>query len=113
MTISLKNLFSQGRKNKMNDYLLTSIIMNLKQTGSLERIFQKKYTYGQIGRTLVEALKLNYIAYENERYSVTEKGNEFIKNIEVFELKHPKIKNKHENQLSLEDIYIPKYNGGN
>ena len=112
MIVFLKNLFSQGRKNKMNDYLLTAIISSIRQTGSIEKVFQKKYTYGQIGRTLVEALNLNYIMYENEKYYVTEKGNTFIKNIETFELKRTKNKNKSDKVLSLDDIYIPKYNGG-
>lgn len=96
----------------MNDYLLTAIISSIRQTGSIEKVFQKKYTYGQIGRTLVEALNLNYIMYENEKYYVTEKGNTFIKNIETFELKRTKNKNKSDKVLSLDDIYIPKYNGG-
>lgn len=97
----------------MNNYILTSIIMSIKQTGSIEKVFDKKFTYGQIGRTIVEAINQEYLIYENERYCISEKGEEFFKNVGIFEPLRNRKKYKRNESISLDDIYIPKYNGGN
>lgn len=97
----------------MNNYILTSIILSIKQTGSIEKVFDKKYTYGQIGRTIVEAINQKYLIYENERYYISEKGKEFINDVGIFEPVRNRKKYKRDEIISLDDIYIPKYNGGN
>ena len=96
----------------MNNYILTTIIISLKHTGSIEKVFEKKYTYGQIGRTLIEAINQGYLIYENEKYSVTEKGDDFINNVVIFEPLRKRKKYKRDTVISLDNIYIPRYNGG-
>lgn len=87
--------------------------MSIKQTGSIEKVFEKKYTYGQIGRAIVEAINMKYLSYENEKYSITEKGEDFINNVVIFEPLRKRKKYKRDTVMSLDDIYIPKYNGEN
>lgn len=96
----------------MNNALLSNIIISINQTGSIERAFSTKFTYGQIGRALVYLMKEEYVAYNNGIYNITSKGNEYIKEHGVYEEKQVNKKYLRTDKLMVDDLYVPKYDGG-
>lgn len=96
----------------MNEVILKQVIYCVKQNKPFSSLAQKHYTYGQISELVILAENENLIIYSDGKYSLTEKGNELFDKLPAFEPKKIHKKYYRTDVLSIDDLYVPKYNGG-
>lgn len=73
-----------------------------------------EYTYSQIGETFLYMANNEYIQYLEEKYVITAKGEEYLDNFQTYQ-KIEAIETERvipELCLTIDEIYIPKYNKG-
>lgn len=97
----------------MKEALLKQILICIKKNLPFSTIANKKYSFGQIGEMILQAENEEYIQYENGKYQLTQKSNAVFDSLKPFEVKSSKKKYYLKTTISIDDIYIPKYNGGN
>lgn len=97
----------------MKEALLKQILICIKKNLPFSTIANKKYSFGQIGEMILQAEQENYIKYENGNYQLTEKSKTIFDSLKPFEEKSSRKKHYLKTAISIDDIYIPKYNGGN
>ena len=97
----------------MREVKLKQVICCVKQNKPFSSLVQKHYTYGQISELVILAENENLINYSEGKYIVTEKGKELFDRLPVFEPKKVHKKYYRTDVLSIDDLYVPKYDGGN
>lgn len=97
----------------MNTIHLKNILLCINNSDNFESLLAKGLTYGQIASTLVQAETEGFLELGDKEYIITEKGKDIIKNAKPFEEKKIRKEYFRKDTITLEDIYIPEYNGGN
>jgi predicted methyltransferase len=97
----------------MKKSLLNKLLIIVQKEYSLESLIKDGYTYIQIAECLFMTRDEGYVILDNDKYTLTKKGEENLKELQKFKklevLKEYKIKN-----VSLEKIFLPDYaKGGN
>ena len=96
----------------MNKILMKYILSGInKKDFSPDKLVPKGFTYSQIGESLYELINQEYITVINNNFSLTKKGNDFLRK----EKPYKEIKKLTEYkcaQIPIDAVYIPNYNKG-
>lgn len=96
----------------MNTILMKYILSDMnKKNFSPDKLVPKGFSFSQIGEALYELINNGYVSADNEIFTITNKGIDFLRKTKPYNEILPLIEYKCE-QLSIDDIYIPNYNKG-
>lgn len=96
----------------MNTVLMKYILSDInKKIFSPDKLVPKGFSFSQIGEELYELIKNDYISTENEIFTITEIGKNFLSTAKPYNEISILTEYKCE-KIAIDEVYIPNYNKG-
>ena len=96
----------------MNTIQLRNVLLCINNTYSFDSLLSRGLTYGQIASIIIQAENEGFLELGEKKYIITEKGLSIIRETKPYEEKKIGKRYFRDDKISLDDVYIPVYNGG-
>lgn len=97
----------------LNTIQLRNVLLCINNTYTFDSLLSRGLTYGQIASIIIQAENEGFLELGERNYIITEKGLSIIRETKPYEEKTIRKKYLRDDKISLDDIFVPNYNGGN